>query len=256
MRRLNKAVALLPNRLKVALFRGQIVRKAFLIPLLLAAALMGQAQKKMDHILIRHIKHDFEIAGFDSRNWRRAKAVEIQTYWSGEMAPTTRSFSARLLWSDTALYVRFDAEQHERLVVSEKPDLTRKVKGLWDRDVCEIFIAPDHTNPNKYFEFEVAPTGEWIDLDIEVTPVKRLTAWDYTSGMEAAARVRKKDVVEVIKIPFKALGRSPRVGEIWRGNLFRCIGAGRTRGYLAWRPTHTKEPGFHVPSAFGEFEFK
>ena len=28
-----------------------------------------------------------------------------------------------------------------------------------------------------------------------------------------------------------------------------------TRGYLAWRPTLTKSPNFHVPSKFGNFRF-
>jgi len=209
----------------------------------------------MDRVLITHIKKEIATSAFGDAAWKRAKKVVIETYWSGETAPATRKFEARLLWSATALYVRFVAEQHEPLVVSTRPDLEKKVRGLWDRDVCEIFIAPDRATPNKYFEFEVAPTGEWIDLGIEVTPEKRVTDWDYTSGMEAAATIEKNKVIEVIKIPFKALGRAPKGGDIWLGNLFRCVGAGATRGYLAWRPTKTKEPAFHVPTAFGEFEF-
>ena len=208
-----------------------------------------------DRIEIAHVKTEIEISAYDASIWSQARHVEIDTYWSGERSPQDRTFDARLVWSDTALYVRFAAEQHEPLVVSESPDIRKKVRGLWDRDVCEIFIAPDQNARSKYFEFEVAPTGEWMDLGIEVTLEKRLTNWDYASGMEAFAKVEPNKVFEVIKIPFKALGRTPDVGEIWLGNLFRCVGAGATRGYLAWRPTHTKEPAFHVPDAFGEFEF-
>ncbi len=112
------------------------------------------------------------------------------------------------MWSDTALYVRFDASQDEPLVVSEKPDLTKKVIGLWDRDVCEIFIAPDKANRKKYFEFEIAPTGEWIDLGIEVTSQGRKTDFEYRSGMTSAAVIEKGRVVMAIKIPFAALGAS------------------------------------------------
>ena len=139
--------------------------------------------------------------------------------------------------------------------MSEAPDLKSKTKGLWDRDVCEIFIAPDKDKRNKYFEFEIAPTGEWIDLGIEVTPKKRLTDLDYASGMTSAARIERNRVVMAIRIPWKALGKAPEAGDVWLGNIFRCIGSGSTRGYLAWQPTKTKAPAFHVPTAFGQFQF-
>jgi len=209
----------------------------------------------MDRVEILHISKDVRTIVLDHSVWDEAKPVRVNKYWSGVDAPGERSFEARLLWSDTALYVRFDAEQHEPLIVSGNPDTSKKVFGLWDRDVCEIFIAPDRSMPDKYFEFEIAPTGEWVDLAIEVTPSERLTHRDYASGMEAAVRVIPGKVIEIIKIPFEALGRKPRAGDIWLGNLFRCIGAGPTRGYLAWKPTLTSAPSFHVPKAFGEFEF-
>jgi hypothetical protein len=42
-------------------------------------------------------------------------------------------------------------------VVSDKPQTEKKTMGLWDRDVCEIFIAPDEHAIERYFEFEAAP---------------------------------------------------------------------------------------------------
>ena len=204
---------------------------------------------------IVHINNDFPIAALDDPNWKQAKEVVVKAYWSGNEAPAGRQFKARLLWSATALYVRFEANQTEPLIVSDKPDLKSKTKELWDRDVCEIFVAPDKAKRNRYFEFEIAPTGEWIDLGIEVLPAIRETDWDYQSGMQAAARVEKTKVVMAIKIDWKAFGKTPKAGDIWLGNLFRCVGSGPTRGYLAWRPTKTQEPAFHVPKAFGEFQF-
>jgi len=73
--------------------------------------------------------------------------------------------------------------------------------------------------------------------------------------MQSAAKIEQDKVVMAIKIPFSALGRTPKAGDIWLGNLFRCVGKDPTRGYLAWQPTKTKEPAFHVPKAFGEFQF-
>lgn len=208
-----------------------------------------------DRLMIAHIDGDFKITELENTNWDPAKNVDVKTYWSGKPAPDSRHFAARLLWSDKALYVRFESIQEEPLVVSDKPDLRSKTIGLWDRDVCEIFIASEPTKPNKYFEFEVAPTGEWVDLGIEVLPETRVTDWDYSSGMSSAARIEKRKVVSAIRVEWKGLGRTPKAGDKWRGNLFRCVGRDPDRGYLAWQPTLTKEPAFHVPDKFGWFEF-
>lgn len=216
----------------------------------------GMSQSsKMDPVTISHIGREVSIGALDDAAWQRAKRVDVGTYWSAEAAPPGRHFQVRMLWSATALYIRFDATQSEPLVVSDQPDLTKKVRGLWNRDVCEIFLAPDRNDRNKYFEFEISPIGEWIDLGIEVTDKERLTNWEYRSGMTSAARIEKDRVVMAIKIPFAALGRTPKAGDVWLGNLFRCVGKGETRGYLAWQPTRTATPNFHVPAAFGAFHF-
>jgi alpha-galactosidase len=193
---------------------------------------------------------------FDHPAWNEALAINIARYWSGVEAPVGRHAEARLLWSDEALCVRFVCHQMEPLVLNTTPQKERKTIGLWDRDVCEIFIAPDAARPERYFEFEAAPTGEWLDLAIRWKPVERETDWDFHSGMTAAARMDGHSVLIAMRIPWKAVGRAPKAGERWRGNLFRCVGAGETRGYLAWRPTHTERPDFHIPAAFGEIVFK
>jgi hypothetical protein len=160
------------------------------------------------------------------------------------------------VWSDEALCVRFDCRRSEPLVLSSEPQTERKTVGLWERDVCEIFIAPDAAAPERYFEFEAAPTGEWLDLAIHQMTDRRETDWDYSSGMSAAARIEAASVIIALRIPFAAFERAPRVGESWRANLFRCIGSGDTRGYLAWQPTRTERPNFHVPTAFGWLSFR
>lgn len=230
----------------------------FLFVVMFLGVFEASAQKIMANshrLRVAHLVNDLDIQKLDDTAWQKATEVAVTSYWSGNTAPSGRQFKARLLWSATALYIRFEANQTEPLIVSDKPDLTQKIKGLWDRDVCEIFIAPNKAARNKYYEFEIAPTGEWIDLGIVVTPKKRLTDLDYASGMTSAVRVEKEKVTMAIKIPFSSLGKTPMVGDIWLGNLFRCVGKDPTRGYLAWQPTRTKQPAFHVPKAFGEFQF-
>ena len=206
-------------------------------------------------IKIAHIKKDFSVQELDNKSWAKAKEVVIDKYWSGENAPVGRHARAKLLWSRAALYVRFEANQTEPLILSETPNLKSKTRGLWDRDVCEIFVAPDRNEPRKYFEFEIAPNGEWIDLGIYQKPDERITDWDYLSGMQSKAVIEKDKVLMAIKVEWKAFGKTPKMGDVWLGNLFRCVGTGETRGYLAWSATETKEPSFHVPEKFGEFEF-
>lgn len=205
--------------------------------------------------IIQYIETDFRVVDLDNEIWRRAKAVTVSTYWNGLAAPDDRSVEARLLWSDSSLYVRFDAVQSEPHVISETPDVTAKTIGLWERDVCEIFVAPDAGDRNRYFEFEIAPTGEWLDLGINVLSDKRETDSDYSSGLEAAARIDDDKVVMALRIPWAAFGAVPLAGGEWAGNLFRCVGSGVARGYLAWQPTLTDRPNFHVPDRFGSFTF-
>jgi len=206
-------------------------------------------------INIPHIENDFLIKEFDHEFWRKGQEVLIESYWSGKKAASGRHAKAKLLWSDSAFYVRFEANQTEPLVVSKAPNLKSKTKGLWDRDVCEIFVAPNPKESNKYFEFEIAPNGEWIDLEIHRMSDERKTDLDYQSGMESAAKIEIGKVLMAMKIEWKAFGKTPKVKDIWKGNLFRCVGSGETRGYLAWSPTKTEMPNFHIPEAFGEFEF-
>lgn len=197
----------------------------------------------------------------DHAEWERARPVGLTRYWSGEAAPLGRHAEARLLWTDEALAVRFVCRQSEPLVVSAAPRLAEKTIGLWERDVCEIFVATDPREPARYFEYEVAPTGEWLDLALRVEAGARQTEWEFRSGMTAAARVEAGSVTLAMRIPFAAMlvaaphARAPHAGTRWRANLYRCVGADPQRGYLAWRPTRTPRPGFHVPESFGELVF-
>jgi hypothetical protein len=206
-------------------------------------------------IAAHHTSANLAAADLSHDEWRKAHAVQLTRYWSGEVAPPSRQAEARIIWTDNALCVRFVCHQDEPLITSGTPQLEHKTLGLWDRDVCEIFVAPDDGNPQRYLEFEAAPTGEWLDLAIEHREGVRETDWAFHSGMTAAARVDASLITIALCLPWAAFGHAPRAGARWRSNLFRCIGTGPSRGYLAWQPTRTPQPNFHVPSAFGWLEF-
>lgn len=199
---------------------------------------------------------DLNVGDLESAAWNRAHPVTIARYWSGDVAPAARQAEARILWSKKALHVRFVGHQAEPLVLSATPQTAKKTMGLWDRDVCEIFIAPDPQVSERYFEFEAAPNGEWLDVAIHWTAEKRESDWEFHSHITTAARVEPDHVTIAMRIPWNHWIHEPQKDERWRVNLFRCIGVDPGRGYLAWQPTHTKEANFHVPQVFGWLVFK
>ncbi len=222
---------------------------------------MNKAHNKMieemsDADIIEARRADVQVNELNHAAWNEARAVHLTRYWSGEAAPPSRHAEARLLWSDTSLSVRFVCRQSEPLVINPTPQVNEKTIGLWDRDVCEIFVAPNADAPEKYFEFEAAPTGEWVDLALHITRAGRETDWQYRSGMSVAARIDEGFVTIAIQVPWAAFGltSAPRTEACWRANLFRCVGTGRER-YIAWRPTRTAQPNFHVTEAFGRLCF-
>jgi len=204
----------------------------------------------------RHTAIDLNATDLKSAEWKNAQGIQIDRYWSGAPAPAGRHAEARILWSTKALHVRFVCHQAEPLVVGEKPQTLNKTMGLWDRDVCEIFIAPDPHVVERYLEFEAAPTGEWLDVAIHWSPQKRESDWEFHSHMSTAARVENDRVTIAMRIPWNHWIHEPQKGERWRVNLFRCVGKDPNRGYLAWQPTRTPQPNFHVPEVFGWLRFK
>ena len=222
---------------------------------------MNKAHDKMleemsDADIVEARRADVQVDKLNHAAWNEARAVHLRRYWSGEAAPPQRHAEARLLWSDTSLSVRFVCRQSEPLIINPAPQVNEKTIGLWDRDVCEIFVAPNADAPEKYFEFEAAPTGEWVDLALHITRAGRETDWQYQSGMSVAARIDEGFVTIAMQMPWAAFGltSAPQTGTCWRINLFRCVGTGRER-YIAWRPTRTAQPNFHVTEAFGRLCF-
>ncbi|HYO99643.1 MAG TPA: carbohydrate-binding family 9-like protein [Pyrinomonadaceae bacterium] len=209
-----------------------------------------------DIVEARRARVSLNVSELGHAEWARTRPARLARYWSGEAAPFERQAEARLLWNEQGLHARFVCEQREPLVVSANPQREWKTMGLWDRDVCELFVAPRADDVGRYFEFEVAPTGEWLDLAVRMKAEGRETDWGFYSGMRAAARIAADSVTVALSVPWDAFGvAAPRAGERWRVNLYRCVGAGETRGYIAWQPTLAPEPNFHVPEKFGWLHF-
>jgi hypothetical protein len=182
--------------------------------------------------------------------WQQAPPVTLDRTWRGDAAPAVLATTARLVWTPAHLWVGFDAGFIE-LDADVDYDTSVERHGLWERDVCEAFVqCPREPHDRSYKEFEVAPTGQWCDLAIHEPRVEVDIEWQ--SGMETAATVdlAARRFVAVMRIPFAAFGGAPSPGDRWRGNLFRIGRVSGERQYLAYAPTGTATPDFHVPRCF------
>lgn len=192
---------------------------------------------------------------FANADWQQAQPVTIDRVWSGERAPAELRTTALVLWTAKELLFGFECHYTE-LDVDAEFDLHEERYALWDRDVCEAFVrSPLEPGERRYKEFEVAPTGQWCDLDID--RARRWHDWQWQSGMRTAAEVDETARVwrAAMAIPFQAFGVSPRLGERWQGNLFRVSRFKGERQYLALSPTLTQAPNFHAPERFIDILF-
>lgn len=178
--------------------------------------------------------------------WNECSPVWIdQESMTGAAQPELAT-EVRLLWSDTHLTLRYRCPFTE--LTTFEPALKKgegERIGLWDRDVIEAFIAPDPENPKRYVEVEVAPTGEQLDVLVEL-PRKD---FEWASGAENRVVIDDEAKVwtAVVRIPWKAFQKTPKPGARWKLNLYRCDRANGAS--LAWRPV--LRGSFHAPERFG-----
>jgi alpha-galactosidase len=193
--------------------------------------------------------------GLDSRNpddeWQRATPTQFSADWQGKTADPLLQTDVRALWSASNLYLRFICRYRD-LFVFEDSDPNGRRDDLWDRDVAEAFLQPEPSPKRNYKEFEVAPNGMWIDLDISPGGLT-----DLKSGLARSAHIDEEQRIWVaeLAIPLNSITQNFDPQQLWRANFYRVEGRSEPRQYLAWQPTFTPKPNFHVPEAFGTLRF-
>ena len=222
-----------------------------------ATCVMSQTDRAVsldstDVIVAAALEHDIQLdAAHPSPEWRRAAPVSFSSDWQGKNPDPATQTEVRVLWSRSILYLRFVSHYRE-LNLFPDSDPNGRRDHLWDRDVAEAFLQPDPSRPRFYKEFEVAPNGLWIDLDISPG---RLA--DLKSGLQRSVWLDEANHswAAELAIPMRALTEHFDPATTWHANFYRIEGKAEPRSYLAWRPTNTPQPNFHVPSAFGRLRF-
>jgi Carbohydrate family 9 binding domain-like len=206
-----------------------------------------------DTIVATRITGDLAIdALHPSEQWSHADPVRFSTDWQGQNADPGIETEVRVLWSPEMLYMKFVCRYRELFIFDDSEPNGRR-DHLWERDVAEAFLQPPPAVGKNYKEFEVAPNGLWIDLDINLTGLV-----DLKSGLMRSVHVDQSAKVWAaeLAIPMKSLTSRFDPELPWRANLYRIEGNIEPRRYMAWQATHTPEPQFHVPERFGRLRFE
>jgi uncharacterized protein (DUF362 family) len=181
----------------------------------------------------------------DDPPWAKARPVRWSTDWSG--ADAGIETEARFLWSDRGLHALF-ALSGAHLFVDTSFPVAEERKKLYVEDCVELFLDTTPGSPKSYHEIEVGPFGHFFDLAID----GKKSDLDWSAGLTIGATRDEQAHTATIELTIAA----PAVRDALAAGarlpfaLYRMEGESPRR-FLAWSPTRTKTPNFHVPDAFG-----
>ena len=184
----------------------------------------------------------------DEAEWKKAAPLRLEYESQNGMARPELSTPVKALWSDKYLYLSYECPYREINVFS--PKVSQERLGLWDNDVVEAFIGSEPEAINRYTEFEFSPSGEYLDLKLDL-PAKDFewtAAPDSSVVIDESAKVWRVET----RIPLAALAKhAPQVGDRWKINLYRHDRA--DNAFMAMSPT--LRGSFHTPARFGWLQF-
>jgi hypothetical protein len=193
----------------------------------------------------------------DKEVWRKAEWVSFDHDMSGQKSYPQAATEVASFWTANYVYFAFRCK-YTTLNIYEGEDPAKERWELWNRDVAEVFINPQPEHVNHYYEFEVAPNNQWIDLEIDKDKDPFNDAgWD--SHFQHATRVDEKNKVWAceMRIPVPTMN-APHLNadSEWRINFYRADGPGgdSQRRFMCWS-TIPEGRSFHVPTRFGIIRF-
>jgi alpha-galactosidase len=189
--------------------------------------------------------------------WKRAEWVSFSHHMSGRPTYPGAETQVASFWSAGDVYFAFRCK-YTTLNTYQGEDPAKERWELWERDVVEVFANPQPERVNHYYEFEVAPNNQWIDLEIDKDKDPFNDAgWD--SHFDHATRVDEKNKIWTceMRIPLQAMSVSAiQPGDEWRINFYRADGPSddSRRRYMCWS-TIPEGKSFHAPTRFGIIRF-
>jgi hypothetical protein len=189
--------------------------------------------------------------------WKRAEWIRFSHDMAGQPDYPQAETRVASFWTATDVYFAFRC-RYDTLNVYEGEDPAKERWELWERDVVEVFANPQPERVNHYYEFEVSPNNQWIDLEIDKDKDPFNDA-GWNSGFEHATRIDEKSRIWTceMRIPLQPMNVSViQPGDEWRINFYRADGPGEdsTRRFMSWS-TIPEGKSFHAPTRFGIIRF-
>jgi hypothetical protein len=237
----------------------RILAMVLLTPLVALAYEVCQVNSPMATFSIPYVAKAPEL-NLDPRSatWSHAASTWIEKDCSQKFDYPKLKTEVRAFWTDTDLYLLFISPYTE-LNLWLPADNSKDRLKLWDRDVVEFFLGDDWTDIKHYREFEIAPTGDWVDLAIDLGKEKYESSWE--SGWKRQGRIDEANHIwyAAARVPLKSVSERPvKPGTKWRANLYRIDGLGEDpqRHFMCWQQTCVvnRDPN-HVPEHFGTVIF-
>ena len=186
-------------------------------------------------------------------DWKNIEIMPIDNLLWTDPLPITAQ--AQLCWDEEAIYLRMEA--FEENIRKEETDPLAEICN----DSClEFFIQP--VEGPYYLNFEINPLANYLigQGDNDVDNRLRVIVPDFETRMEPNVEFTKTGWVLTYKVPFSFIRHfypsfEVKVGTKIRGNCYKCGDLTEKEHYLAWSPTVSEEPAFHLPEYFGELVF-
>ena len=186
---------------------------------------------------------------------KKDNSIKLLEY-NGNNIPKDMATFYDLYWNENGFYAHFVSFHNGQIKFCPKENeisQNGKTFKLWAiSEVCEIFIS--HDKLDFYREFEFAPDGRFLDIDIKYSEGNRKTDFYWVSNLEYKSEVHDNCWEGFAFIPWSAFdNKFPKVGDIWHGNFYRILTRDEKELYLAWNPVY--KINFHQPQYFGEILF-
>jgi len=241
--------------------RQNIIAFLSLLPLACPASGSAQSQKPADAVYTpggmlaaKYSAADFTLdANLQKKIWERANWAQFDHAMDGKANHPAEKTRVAAVWTAKYIYFAFWCK-YEDLNIFAGEDATNERWELWNKDVAEVFLNPQPERLWHYYEFEVAPNNQWIDLEITGKGISDHDA-KWNSNFDHATHVDPKNHIWTaeMRIPLSALNVSqPKAGIEWRANFYRATGLGNDdkRKFLAWNVI-SEGRTFHAPNYFG-----
>lgn len=186
-------------------------------------------------------------------DWSTIEIMPIDTLLWTDPLPITAQ--AQLCWDENALYLRMEAFEQD--IRKEETDPLAEICC----DSClEFFLQP--TDAPTYLNFEINPLANYLIGQGCRGVEKRLRVIvpDFETRMAPKVEFTETGWVLYYKVPFNFIRLfypqfEAKVGVKVRANCYKCGDKTVKPHYLAWNPTVSEEPAFHLPEYFGQLIF-